>query len=44
MCSEIDYIICLSIQTGLAKDWPTDEMKTRCTIPNLLIGIPIGEI
>eukprot|EP00956_Cyclotella_meneghiniana_P042718 scaffold249306_cov73-Cyclotella_meneghiniana.AAC.5 len=29
--------------TKLAETWPTNEMKSRCNLQNLLIGIPIGK-
>ncbi|EED87642.1 predicted protein [Thalassiosira pseudonana CCMP1335] len=28
--------------TNLASEWPTDEMKVRCTMSNFLVGIPIA--
>ena len=28
--------------TGLAEEWPTNEMLTRGTWQNLLVGLPVG--
>ena len=35
----IDDVV-IFLQTGLAEDWPTDEMLSRCTWSNFYVGIP----
>jgi hypothetical protein len=43
VCAQPVINLIFFFQTELAKSWPTDEMIGRCTIPNLLVGFPIGE-
>jgi hypothetical protein len=32
----------MHLQTKLAENWPTDEMRSRCTMQNFYVGIPVA--